>query len=187
MGLKGGVSRANVGAELNGANVDTGSRESFHVGAVVSRGLSSVFAIEVQGLIVGRGFELTDATSGLTQGANLLYFDFPVLAMVTIPTGPSSMVAPRLFAGPALALRMSCTVPGRSAAQGGSECGLDVAKNVDVQLMLGGGLKIGRGAGGLTVDVAYDHGLVNVNKSALAADLKNRNLLFSVGFLLPMI
>jgi hypothetical protein len=48
--------------------------------------------------------------------------------------------------------------------------------------MAGGGLKIGRGYGGITLDVAYDHGFTNVSNRDNSS-VKNRNLLFTVGVL----
>ena len=69
-----------------------------------------------------------------------------------------------------------------------SECQLDVAKQVDFGMSLGGGVKIGHGAGGLLIDVSYKRGFVNVSKSTTVdVNIKNHNIVLSVGFIIPTI
>ena len=69
-----------------------------------------------------------------------------------------------------------------------NECQLDVAKQVDFGVSLGGGVKIGRGAGGLLLEVSYRRGFVNVSKSTtMDASIKNHNIVLSLGFIVPTI
>ncbi len=49
-------------------------------------------------------------------------------------------------------------------------------------------MKIGRGAEGLLVDVSYKRGFVNVSKSTTVdANIKNHNIVLSVGFIIHTI
>ncbi len=188
-GLSGGVSFADASVELDGSSLPTDGRKSFDFGGFVGLQFSPVFAMQLEGHVTGRGFRLTQQATGLTPGVNAVYFDIPLHAVFSVPRGSESLVTPRFFAGPLLAFRMSCTpqdivmdptLP--------NECQLDVAKQVDFGVSLGGGVKIGRGARGLLVDVSYRRGFVNVSKSTtMDANIKNQNIVLSVGFVVPTV
>ena len=185
MGAKAGATRADMFVTLSGNEVDSETRGSFHVGGVVSLALTSLFSLQFEGQFIGKGFDTITEADELTPSAKLFYFELPLLGVLTVPIGSDGIVAPRLFAGPTFALRISCTVSGAEGVE--SDCGADVTEQLDVGFMLGGGLKFGRGRGGITFDVAYDYGFSNTNTSDVEATLKNRVLLFSVGFLAPII
>ncbi|MCH8938584.1 MAG: PorT family protein [Gemmatimonadetes bacterium] len=188
-GLSGGVSLADASVELDGSSLPTDGRKSFDFGGFVGLQFSPVLAMQLEGHVTGRGFRLTQQATGLTPGVNAVYFDIPLHAVFSMPGGGGNLITPRFFAGPLLAFRMSCTpqdivmdptLP--------NECQLDVAKQVDFGVSLGGGVKIGRGAGGLLLEVSYRRGFVNVSKSTtMDANIKNHNIVLSLGFIVPTI
>ena len=188
-GLSGGVSLAGASVELDGSSLPTDGRKSFDFGGFVGLQFSPVFAMQLEGHVTGRGFRLTQQATGLTPGVNAVYFDIPLHAVFSMPGGGGNLITPRFFAGPLFAFRMSCTpqdivmdptLP--------NECQLDVAKQVDFGVSLGGGVKIGRGVGGLLLEVSCRRGFVNVSKSTtMDASIKNHNIVLSLGFIVPTI
>jgi hypothetical protein len=189
MGLRGGMSIADSRVALDGSAVNTDRRKSFDVGGFIGLAFSRSLTVQLEGHVTGRGFRLTNQeASELTPGVNTLYFDIPLVAVFSLAVGDNPILTPRLFAGPLLALRMTCTPIGTEAMPATGECGLDVGKQVDFGMSLGGGLKIGGGLGGLLLDVSYNRGLVNLSRSSdINADIKNQNLVFSVGFIVPIV
>ncbi len=189
MALKGGATFATARVEAGGGAVGTDSRNTFHIGAGLGLAFSPTFAVQVEGRVVARGFRLGTQNSGLTPGLDAVYFDIPIVAVFNpVGGGPDKVVTPRLFAGPQLALRISCIPVDVEDAPITGECEVDVAKQVDFGITLGGGIKIGRGLGGLTIDVAYNRGFVNINKSpTLDASIKNRDVMLTVGYLFAII
>jgi hypothetical protein len=187
MGLKGGASLADAQIRQDGSAVSTERRNSFDVGGFMGLAFSRFWTLQIEGHVAGRGFRLPGDAPGLTPGANTLYFDIPMLAVFNLAVGENSFLTPRLFAGPLLALRMTCTPIGTEAMPATGECGLDVSKQVDFGVSLGGGVKIGGGLGGLLLDVSYNYGLVNISRTESAIDIKNRNLVLSAGFIVPIV
>ena len=189
LGISGGVSFADASVELDGSSLPTDIRESFDFGGFVGLQFSPVFAMQLEGHVTGRGFRLTQQGTGLTPGVNAVYFDIPLHAVFSVPGAGGNLITPRFFAGPLLAFRMSCTpqdivmdptLP--------NECQLDVARQVDFGMSLGGGVKIGHGVGGLFIDVSYKRGFVNVSKSTtMDVNIKNHNIVLSMGFIIPTI
>ncbi len=189
LGLSGGVSFADASVKLDGSSLPTDVRESVDFGGFVGLQFSPVFAMQLEGHVTGRGFRLTQQETGLTPGVSAVYFDIPLHAVFSMPGGGGNLVTPRFFAGPFLAFRMSCTPQGivRDPTLL-SDCQLDVARQVDFGMSLGGGVRIGRGAEGLLIDVSYKRGFVNVSKSTtMDAKIKNHNIVLSVGFIIPTI
>ncbi|MCZ6755778.1 MAG: outer membrane beta-barrel protein [Gemmatimonadetes bacterium] len=189
MALKGGATFATARVEAGGGAVGTDSRNTFHIGAGLGLAFSPTFAVQVEGRVVARGFRLATLNSGLTPGLHATYFDIPIVAVFN-PLGaePDQTVTPRLFVGPMLALRISCTPVDVEDAPITGECAVDVARQVDFGITLGGGIKVGRGLGGLTIDVTFNRGFVNINKSpTLDASIKNQDVMLTVGYLFAII
>ena len=188
-GLSGGVSVADASVELDGISLPTDGRKSFDFGGFVGFQFSPGFAMQLEGHVTGRGFRLTQQATGLTPGVNATYVDIPLHAVFSMPGGGGNLLTPRFFAGPLLALRMSCKPTGivRDPTLP-NECPLDVARQVDFGVSLGAGVKIGRGPEGLLLLVSYKRGFVNVSKSTtMDANIKNHNIVLSLGFIVPTI
>ena len=188
MAVKGGATFATARVQSGGAGLGTDSRNSYHFGAGLGLAVSPTFAVQVEGRAVGRGFRLATTDAGLTPGLNANYFDIPIVAVFSPMAGPPDQtVTPRLFVGPVLGLRITCTPVDVEDAPITGECGVDVARQVDFGITLGAGIKIGRGLGGFTIDVAYNRGFVNLNKSTVDASIKNHDVMLTVGYLFAII
>jgi hypothetical protein len=186
LGVKGGVTVSNVTAKQSGASVDTDNRTGFNVAGVLSMEVSPIFAVEVDGQLVKKGFGISDTTSGITSGLDLLYLNFPILAMVTVPAGPDRLIAARLFAGPSFGFRITCDIVPYEGQTGTGVCDPQQAKSFDFGVTAGAGIKVGKGPGGLILDVSFDYGLGDINKSD-DLSVKNRALSVSVGYLFSII
>ena len=186
IGVKGGLTASNVTAKQNGTSVDTDNRTGYNLAGVLSMAVNPMFSVVVEGQIVGKGFGISDTTAGITTGLDLLYLNFPILAVFTLPSKPDRLFAARLFAGPDIGFRMTCDIVPFEGQSGTGVCDPQQAKSVDFGLMVGAGLKIGKGQGGFILDVALDYGLTDINKGD-EFSVKNRALLLSVGYIWPII
>ena len=186
LGVKGGVTVANVTAQASGTSVNTDNRTGYNLGGVLSMAVSPVMSVEIDGQLVGKGFGVSDTTSGVTSGLDLLYLNFPILAMFTVPVGPDRLIAARLFAGPNFGFRITCDIVPFEGQTGTGVCDPQQAGSFDFGLMAGAGVKVGKGAGGLILDVAFDYGLSDIDKTD-ELSVKNRAFIVSIGYLFPII
>jgi Outer membrane protein beta-barrel domain len=180
IGISGGANRATSHISLDGTSLETGTRtQAFNAFAWMYVGFEPWF-----GLQGGAGFDQKGPDSLYVDATRVKftinYIDFPLMAVGTFPS--SGLLKVRAFAGPSLNLKVGC------ASGTGSnpvlDCNQDAVKNVEISAKLGGGLKLGHGAGGVTLDVLYDVGLTNINNTDQDINLKNRTLMVSLGFLL---
>lgn len=180
LGFKGGFNRATVGATIDGTAQNTGTRNGGHFGVSANVALSPMWQLQMDVLYVGKGFDPSD---DVDANLDVNYVDFPVLLVAMLPPAGPRLLSARVFAGPSFSWRVICNLSEETSASSDfRDCELDAAKVLDIGIMVGGGLKIGRGYGGLTLDVAYDYGLTNVS-SGDDSKVNNRNLLFTVGLL----
>jgi hypothetical protein len=179
MGLKGGLNRATVSATIDGTAQNPGTRNGGHFGVTANVALSPMWQVQMDVLYVGKGF---DPSTDVDANLDINYVEFPVLLVAMLPKAGPHLLSARIFAGPSFSWRVTCNLS--EVASDFQDCELDAAKVLDIGVMAGGGLKIGRGYGGLTLDVAYDYGLTNVSNGDNSS-VKNRNLLFTVGLLVP--
>jgi hypothetical protein len=187
LGFRGGMNVARMALSAGGSSLTAGTRSSIHGAVEVGFVLKPGFSIEAPVTYVGKGFDPGASGSGVDGTLKLGYLEFPVLAVLTVPANPS-LIAGRVSAGPALALRTRCTYSSPTPdATNITSCDADVSKILDFSVLVGVGLKIGRGKRGVTLDVGYDYGLMNVLQADVGGSAKNRNLLFSVGFIVPII
>jgi hypothetical protein len=187
MGLKGGASLSTASIDAAGSGIDAGSRQSFHGGAVINYSFGSSFSVQAEALIGGKGFEPDDSGTGATSDLDLSYFSMPVLAMVSLPT-QGDLITPRVFVGPALSLRATCHLtPQVADPTQFTDCDADISKTFDFGMIFGGGIRLGKGTSGFTVDVSYDYGLMNISDTANDVSVFNRTLLVSLGFVAGII
>lgn len=179
LGLKGGLNRATVSATIDGTAQNTGTRNGGHVGVSANLALSPTLQVQLDVLYVGKGF---DPSSEVDANLDVNYVEFPLLLVAMLPPAGPRLLSARVFAGPSFSWRVTCNFA--ETASDFEDCELDAAKVLDVGVMVGGGLKIGRGYGGLTFDVAYDYGFTNISNGDNSS-VKNRNLMFTAGILVP--
>ena len=179
-GVRGGISIA----DLTGDGVDsTSTKLGFVGGAFLGVDLHEYFRIQFEGQYVQKGSETSDEDA--TLKINLNYIEFMVPFTLTIPT--NSAIAPRLYAGPALGIEVSCNL----SAEGfeSIDCDAPLAdlgerKSTDFSVFFGGGVDFAVGSGAITLDVLYDLGLTNLNDTPGEEDfdVKNKNLLILAGY-----
>lgn len=188
MGVKGGANFATVDIQSNGTGVSAGMKQSFHGGVLLGFGIRPNISIEAPMMYVGKGFAPDSSASGGALGElSINYFEFPLLLVGTFPADPS-LFAARVFAGPAFALRSRCNlVAANQDPTGWTDCDADISSAVDFSIMAGAGVKIGKGLRGFTFEVSYDYGLSNIIKDDTGTSGKNRNLMFTVGYIVPII
>lgn len=167
-GLKIGASLTNFYGDdvglLEEAGVDLTSRIGVSVGGFITINIAEVFAIQPEVQYITKGSKWKGEVFGFTGKIwiNATYLEIPVLAKITIPTQGS--VKPSLFAGPAIALKLSGKY--KEEFDGDTyEEDLDELKGTDFGLVIGGGLDFGLGApgtGSVSVDIRYSLGLSKV-------------------------
>lgn len=176
-GARAGVSYATT---RTNADIDYGSTAGFVVGAFARMGLSENLFVQPELLFVQKGSSYTFSGFGqeIEGTQKLNYLELPVLVRYQIPTGAS--VTPAVFAGPAVAYKISESINAGEESQDS-----DDAKSFDVGVVVGGGVDIHAfDFGTLTADLRYTLGLMNIAKEAEGDfSAKNGAFALSVGML----
>ena len=125
----------------------------------------------------------------------LTYLELPVLFRFTIPT--QGNVSPSIFAGPSVGIKLrskgSATSPGFSV-----EADLENTKGIELGLVFGGGITVGRNDTKIFLDGKYNLGLTNIfddvinpgpndlvkDAAGTAPDFKNNGFTISLGIML---
>lgn len=190
--IKGGLKIGASSAKLYGDDVedledflgeDLKSRIGFCVGGFVTIDIAEIFAIQSEVLYTMKGLTYEEEIMGDTLKAwiKLDYLEIPVLAKINIPT-PGG-VKPSLFAGPAIALKLSSKVKAEYAGDSDEE-DLEDVKGTDFGLVIGGGLDFGFGSSGrgsISVDIRYTLGLSTISEFE-GEDIKNGVFSLMVGY-----
>ena len=176
-GVRGGISIAN----LTGDGIDsTSTKLGFVGGAFLGVDLHEYFRIQFEGQYVQKGAE----EEGGTGKINLNYIEFMLPFTLTIPI-ENSPIAPRLYAGPALAIEASCKLSEEGFEDIDCDDEPDAAerKSTDFSVFFGGGVDIAVGSGAITLDVLYDLGLSSIDDTpGVDIDVKNQNLQILAGY-----
>lgn len=196
IGVEGGASFADL--HVSGASTQLGHRTGYRVAGVLRFGFAGPFGLETGVGLVQKGAVATPAQTGLTSNVdfNLNYVEVPLLLTLGIPTGPFPL-HPRVFAGPQVGFRSTCSLSGTiSGVSASVDCGggsLGPASfdtnSTDFGLVFGGGLDFPlAGPLAFTVDGRYDLGLSDIQPSGSSSttSTKNRSFLISGGVLLHL-
>lgn len=181
LGAKVGGTYATMETSFTGA--EPAYRSTVHGGVIVGMTIGNNFAIEGQGLYTAKGFA-ADTTTGVDVDLTLNYVELPI-TLTWAPLGRDGLVTPRIFAGAAFGFRVGCSFTATSSSPL-VDCDPQNVKDFDLGALGGIGLKIGRGIGGLTIDVAYNYGLIDAAETS-SASFKNRAWMASVGYVLAII
>jgi Outer membrane protein beta-barrel domain len=178
----GGLVGAGTGtADISVADrsINPGSRTVWNAGGVMYVGLKPYFGIQGGAVYSQKGPDSILVDTTVTR-FSVNYVNIPLMAVGMFPA--SGMFKLRALAGPSFNLKVGCG----SAAEGEPvlDCDQDAVKNFEWSLVFGGGLKVGNGVGGLTLDVMYDLGLTNINNTDQNISFKNRTVSLNIGFLL---
>ncbi len=184
LGVVGGVNIATLSVEEEG--VDLNSRIGLRAGAHLSVDFSRQFGLIMEAIYSQKGTSTTE--EGVDVGINISYVEFPLLAKLMIPTGPTGNVTVHLAAGPAVGLEVSCKATGEqgdvSVSFDCDEIGADT-KSLDFGVTAMGGIDVQAGPGAVMFDVGYNLGLADINDTT-GGSIKNRNLYFQVGYAFPL-
>lgn len=182
--LEAGPMAGLVWSDLAGDDADdAASRLGFTAGGFLSIRPSEVLSAEIDILYAQRGAELDFVGDvGLTLDAKLDYIQIPVLAKAVVGlSGGANPLSAQLFAGPAVAFRVGCSVEGsvlgQSVETACEDVGLDL-KTTDFAFVFG----VAAGFRGVTLGARYDLGLTRIDESILEADIKNRALSVTLGY-----
>ena len=183
-GVKAGVDLANLGGDAEELlEVNLSSKLGFSAGAFLGVDLHEYFRLQFEVQYVQKGAKAEEG--GVDIKFNLDYVEFMVPLTLLIPV--EGAVAPRIYAGPALGLEVSCKFSGD---EGGVSIDIDCAdagvdtKSIDYGVFFGAGVDFAIGSGAIMLDVLYNLGLSNINDTAGTTDMtaKNTNIQFLAGY-----
>ena len=182
-GAMGGLNFAKLSGEIpfSGGAEFGQTHTTFVVGGFARLRLSPIFGVEPEILYSRQGSDAAEY-GGIENPVTvkLDYLEVPVLAVLTVPVRSNS-VAPSLYAGPALAVRLSCTAEEDPAEGDATEDCSDDLKSTDFGLVLGGDVEIRLGRYSLLVGARYELGLTAIDESG-DYDVKRRLASVVVGF-----
>ena len=164
-GMKIGINSANVvGKDTPGKAVSV--MPGFAIGGFFSYNFNEKFSIQPEFFFTTKGTKIN--TIGDLELANMFaYFEFPVLAKMTFYS--ERQIKPNIFAGPALAFKYFAL----------NNTGiLEDIRSTDFGLIFGAGIEVWK----LSLDVRYNRGLVDFDKSEGDIDLKNQAISFMIGY-----
>jgi len=190
-GLKIGLNMANIHGkdvkefeQVVGGNWE--SKLVFCGGGYITLTLTEMIAIQAEVLYTQKGakYDMTWYDETYSAKFNFSYLEIPVLAKILIPT--QSSFKPSLFAGPALALKLSGKAKSEYAGESYEE-DVEAMKGTDFGFILGAGIDFGLGGvikGKITVDVRYNLGLTTISKKVEgeSTDIKNGVFSFMIGY-----
>lgn len=163
---------------------DWSTRTGFSVGGFFGHNFHEFFAVQPELQFVMKGARQEDVD--FEQEIKVSYLELLVPATLTLPTGRD--VQPRVYAGPAVALKLTCKAEVKSfrLVVAGDCDDPDVgrdAKSIDFGLVFGAGVDFGVGNGAITADVRYNLGLTNSNDvPGEPEEVKNRVWQILVGY-----
>ena len=188
IGIRGGVSRANVGGE----GVDVDARTGIKVGASATIPIQDKFSLRLGGDYVqkGYGIEMVSISSldlndlgldldDLSFGGDvsLDYIELSGLGVVNL-TPPESPASVYVLAGPAIGINVKCEAAGE-------DCGDDGLKTLDLGITGGIGTEMAISEGmTFSVELLYTLGLLSIDSEG--EDIKNRAIALQVGVGFPI-
>jgi len=180
-GLKIGMNSANLhGEAIKKLKEEVGqelqSKWGLCAGGFIRFNIGKIFAIQPEFLYTMKGakFEETILDETMKYTMNLSYLEVPVLVKFMIPT-PGG-VKPNLYAGPALAIKLSSKTKLKYAGQTEEE-DIENMKDTDFGLIIGAGVDFGK----LMVDLRYVLGLTAIEEEAVF-ETKNGVISLIVGY-----
>ena len=166
-GVKAGVTfpTVNISPSLPAGRSES-SITLFYVGGIVDVPLFSILSIQPGLFYVGKGYKTTNTlvTPNVIGNTNIWYLEIPVNLVAKKELGPGKIF---VGAGPYV---------GYAVATNGLKIGTDIHE-IDFGLDFMLGYQLDKGLG---INVAYDLGLLNINKTA-GSPYTLKNSVFSVG------
>lgn len=187
IGAKGGITFADLSID-DAEDLDTDTRTGFNGGGFLEIPVGDVFAFQPGVYFTEKGTSFEE--DGAEAEIRLNYVEIPVLGKFAVPTG--GPVGIYFLGGPVVSFEAGCEV----AVEGGGaslevDCdefddGIDT-KSTDFGVQVGAGIDFDISDGvALLLDGTYTFGLVNIDESPGAGDVKNRALSIDVGIRVPL-
>src|SRR6478672_12014440 len=180
-GVMAGVQFSTLSQDPEATEVEYSHKTGLLAGAFLGIPLTGAVSIEPQALFSQKGADVkgTGANSAKEGSIRINYIEVPVLLKLSFP-GSMSSVTPFVFAGPAVAFKVSCKAEGVILAITGdrdceeTELFADV-KSTDFSGTVGAGIKFGAMSQVFILDARYTHGFTNIiDDSSGNRDIKNR-------------
>jgi len=173
-GFKGGLSLA----KITGSDVENAGWRTAGVGGLfLSYQVNNIFAIQPEMLYAMKGTTGEEGIVKLTM--KLDYFEIPLLAKLYLPT--ESKVKPNLYAGPAMAFKVSSKLKGEAGSLS-AEADLEGIKSTDFGIIVGAGMEYRLTSGCILFDLRYTMGLISIFDVADEADVRNSAVSIMVGY-----
>ena len=153
-----------IGKDIPGKGVN--SIPGFSLGGFINYKINDRFSLQQEALITTKGSNIN--TVGDINLHNIfVYLELPILVKISFQA--IGGVKPILFCGPAIGFKCLAL----------NDTGMpDDIRDVDLGLVLDAGIEFSK----ISVDVRYNRGLLNFDKSADDINLKNSTISFIVGY-----
>jgi hypothetical protein len=191
LGAKAGLSFSTLSVE-DDEGVEIDRLTAFGGGGFLRFPLGGL-ALQPELLFMRKGARLSEADlDALEVDFKIDYVEIPLLLVLPIAT--QSAVSPYLFAGPAVAFEVACSVEVEIVGEEEEfDCddadAVDIEverKKVDVGATLGAGLQFAAGPGALLLEGRYTFGLLDINDSAEDNSIRNRSGAVMIGYAISL-
>ncbi len=153
-----------IGKDIPGKGVN--SIPGFSLGGFLNYKINDRFSLQQEALITTKGSNIN--TVGDINLHNIfVYFELPILVKITFP--PIIGMKPIFYCGPAIGFK--CLALNDTSMP-------DDIRDVDLGLVLDAGIEFFK----ISMDIRYNRGLFNFDKSAEDINLKNNTISFIVGY-----
>lgn len=178
LSASGGMTLSKVRFSGEGLALEADYRLGIRAGAQATMPLAGPVALQVGGAYVQKGFRFTFFEE--SEDVRIDYLELTALLRPVFPLGEpeTALVSMAVFGGPAVGVRVGCSVKDISES-----CSEDVA-SLDLGVAVGAGLRAGR----FRVDATYTLGFMNVNpeEGEDEGTITNRSLAVQAGFVIPL-
>jgi hypothetical protein len=160
------------------------SRFGFDFGGFFAFGVAKSFTLQPELLYVQKGVKYEEIGGPGKLTFKLDYLEIPVLIKFA-PELQGSKIAPALFVGPYLGIRMGAKMKLEGSGGAVEVDAKDAFKSTDFGMTFGGGLGYKMARGEMFFDARYDLGLSKVMKAdedGYEADLKSGTFLILLGY-----
>ncbi len=188
-GVKGGINIAGTHGKDSEAEGDTNSSRIAGVfGGFVEYPIGPTLSFQGEILYSMKGDKATwkEGDEEVEGTMKLAYLEIPMLLKANLPMGDK--MRPQVYAGPAIAFKMSAKHETEGGSYSGTEDLKDVIKGTDFGLVMGAGVGFPMGARTISLEARYDLGLTNIVKKQAGMDkepeVKNNaiSILLGIGF-----
>jgi hypothetical protein len=170
-GITAGINSSTISGGDDGTDVSR--RTGFMAGVFMVVPVTPTFSAQPEALFTMKGAKAEDA--GFSATVKINYLEIPILGRFDIPA--TGGVKPFVYAGPAIAFKLSCSSEAHGAGISVSgdckDTNGDDAKTFDFSGVIGGGLAFAVGGRAFTIGARYTHGFSNIGEGS---DSKNRTI-----------